>query len=49
MKKDNKSFLEYIEDMLESIDKILKYISSVDGMDDFLENDMIIDAVTRKL
>ncbi|HYG38048.1 MAG TPA: HepT-like ribonuclease domain-containing protein [Cytophagales bacterium] len=47
MKKEDRSFLEFLEDMINSIDKILKYIETVEGIEDFLSNDMVIDAVTR--
>ncbi len=39
--------LAYIEDMIEAIDKILRYLDTVNGLDDFLRNEMVIDAVTR--
>ncbi|MFY0600113.1 MAG: DUF86 domain-containing protein [Cyclobacteriaceae bacterium] len=42
--KDN---LVFVEDMISSIDKILKYIETVNGLPDFLNNEMVIDAVTR--
>ena len=43
----DRDYLAFIEDMIESIDKILKYIDTVEGYEDFLKNDMVIDAVTR--
>jgi uncharacterized protein with HEPN domain len=39
--------LAFIEDMIESIDKILRYLETVNGLNDFLNNEMVIDAVTR--
>jgi uncharacterized protein with HEPN domain len=33
--------------MIESIEKILRYIQTVQDADDFLANDMVMDAVTR--
>ncbi|RDC64292.1 HepT-like ribonuclease domain-containing protein [Adhaeribacter pallidiroseus] len=47
MKKEERSFREYMEDMIESIDKILKYIGTISSVNDFLNNDLVIDAVTR--
>jgi len=47
MKPTKKSSLAYIEDMIESIDKILKYLDTVEGLQEFLNNEMVIDAVTR--
>jgi len=40
-------YLGYVEDMIESIDKILKFIDTTQGLADFLNNDMVIDAITR--
>jgi len=47
MKAQERSFLEYLEDMIEAIAKIQKYIAIVEGVTDFLNNDLVIDAVTR--
>ena len=33
--------------MIEAIDKITRYLDSVDDFTDFLQNDMVMDAVTR--
>ncbi|MGD1891231.1 MAG: DUF86 domain-containing protein [Cyclobacteriaceae bacterium] len=33
--------------MIEAINKILRYLDTVDGLKEFLQNDMVIDAVTR--
>jgi len=43
--KDDRTYLLHI---LEAIEKIEKYIALV-GFDDFLNNDMMIDAVVREL
>lgn len=43
----DRDYIAYIEDIIASIDKILKYLDTVDGLDDFLKNEMVIDAVTR--
>lgn len=43
-----KSSTFYLEDILESIEKIQKYVGEV-SFDGFLENEMLIDAVTRNL
>lgn len=43
----DRDYIAYIEDIIESIDKILRYLDTVNGMDDFLKNEMVIDAVTR--
>lgn len=42
-----RDFMPYVADMIEAIDKIIKYLDTVDGLSDFLQNDMVIDAVTR--
>lgn len=42
-----RDYLAFVEDMVEAMDKILKYLDTVDGFKEFLENDMVIDAVTR--
>lgn len=39
--------LAFVEDMIEAIDKILKYLDTVNSFSEFLQNDMVIDAVTR--
>lgn len=33
--------LAFIEDMVEAIDKILKYLDTVEGLKEFLQNDMV--------
>ncbi|MEM6846133.1 MAG: HepT-like ribonuclease domain-containing protein [Bacteroidota bacterium] len=43
----NRDYLAFVEDMIEAIDKIVKYLDTVDGLKGFLQNDMVIDAVTR--
>lgn len=43
----DRDYIAYIEDIIESIDKILRYLDTVNGLDDFLKNEMVIDAVTR--
>lgn len=43
----DRGYLAYIEDMIEAIDKIIRYLDTVNGLEDFLQNDMVIDAVTR--
>ncbi|WP_161889363.1 HepT-like ribonuclease domain-containing protein [Pontibacter russatus] len=43
-KRDN---LVFIEDMIEAISKIVRYLDTVDGLQGFLQNEMVIDAVTR--
>lgn len=45
MKK--RDYLAFVEDMIEAIDKIIRYLDTVDGLAGFLQNDMVIDAVTR--
>ncbi len=45
MKK--RDYLAYIEDMIEATDKIIRYLDTVDGLPGFLQNEMVIDAVTR--
>lgn len=47
MKKEDRSYLAYIEDMIDSINKILEYVETVEGIDGFLNNNMVLDAVTR--
>ena len=44
MKSQERSFGEYLEDMIEAIDKIQKYMAMVAGVADFLNNDLVIDA-----
>ena len=39
--------LALIEDMIEAIDKIIRYLDTADGLADFLQNEMAIDAVTH--
>lgn len=43
----DRGHLAYVEDMLEAINKIFRYLDTVDGLAGFLKNDMVIDAVTR--
>jgi uncharacterized protein with HEPN domain len=43
----NRDPLAFVEDIIEAIDKILKYLDTVDGLAGFLQNEMVIDAVTR--
>jgi uncharacterized protein with HEPN domain len=43
----NRDYLAFVEDMIDAIDKIIRYMDTVDGMADFLQNEMVIDAVTR--
>lgn len=38
--------LTHVRDMIQAIDKIFKYLESVSGLEDFLGNDMVVDAVT---
>jgi uncharacterized protein with HEPN domain len=47
MKSKNRSYQAYLEDMIASIEKILRYVSTVKGADDFIANEMVMDAVTR--
>lgn len=47
MKSKNRSYQAYLEDMLTSIEKILRYISTVKDADDFIANELVMDAVTR--
>lgn len=42
-----RDYLAFIEDMIDAIDKILRYIETVEGLSDFLNNEMVVDAVTR--
>jgi len=39
----------FVRDMLESIEKIERYTSSIDTLEDFMEKDMVVDAVLRNL
>lgn len=43
----NRDSLALVEDMIEAIDKIIRYLDTADGLADFLQNEMAIDAVTR--
>ena len=43
----SRDYLAFVEDMIEAIDRILRYLDTVDGFADFLQNEMVIDAVTR--
>ena len=42
-----RDYLAFVEDIIEAIDKILRYLETVEGLSGFLQNDMVIDAVTR--
>ena len=42
-----RDYLVFIKDIIEAINKIVRYIDTVDGMMGFLQNEMVIDAVTR--
>jgi uncharacterized protein with HEPN domain len=44
---NNQDYLTFVEDMIEAIDKILRYLDTVDGLKEFLQSEMVIDAVTR--
>ncbi len=44
---NERSFILYVEDMIEGIDKILRYVEGINGINEFLSNDMAVDAVTR--
>ena len=44
---NQQDYLAFVEDMIEAIDKIVRYLDTVDGLKEFLHNDMVIDAVTR--
>ena len=39
--------MAYIEDMIEAIDKIIRYLDTVNGLREFLRNEMVTDAVTK--
>lgn len=41
-----RDYMAFIEDMINAIDKILKYIDTVDGISGFLANEMVVEAVT---
>ena len=43
----NRDSLALVEDMIEAIDKIIRYLDTADGLAAFLQNEMAIDAVTR--
>ena len=43
----NRDYLAFIEDMIGAIDKVLRYLDTVNGLAGFLQNEMVIDAVTR--
>lgn len=45
--KEDRDYIAYVEDMIEAIDKILRYIETVDGYAEFIKAEMVIDAVTR--
>ncbi len=39
----------FIQDMLEAIEKIEKYTSSIEDLEDFMGKDIVVDAVLRNL
>jgi uncharacterized protein with HEPN domain len=39
----------FIQDMLEAIEKIERYTESVEDLNDFMEKDIVVDAVLRNL
>ena len=39
----------FIQDMIEAIEKIGRYTSSIETLEDFAENEMVVDAVLRNL
>lgn len=41
----NRDHLSFVIDMIEGIDKIFRYVETVGSIDDFLKNEMVIDAV----
>ncbi len=45
-KRDPKLF---IQDMIEAIEKIERYTSSMETLEDFVENELVVDAVLRNL
>ncbi len=47
MKEENSSTLVLAEDMVSAIAKIQKYVSTVQNLEEFLANEMVVDAVTR--
>lgn len=47
MKPKNRSCQAYLEDMIASIEKILRYIGTVTDADDCIASEMVMDAVTR--
>jgi uncharacterized protein with HEPN domain len=47
MKPEERNFQAYLEDMIEAIEKILRYTLTLKDANDFLTNEMVIDAVTR--
>ena len=44
MKKED---LVFVRDMVNAIEKILRYLGSVGSLTEFLNNEMVVDAVTR--
>ena len=44
---NKQDYLAFVEDMIDAINKILQYLDTVDGLQEFLQSDMVIDAVTR--
>jgi len=42
-----RDYLVFIKDIIEAINKIVRYLDTVDVMMGFLQNEMVIDAVTR--
>lgn len=43
----DRGYLAYIEDMIDAIGKINRYLGTVKGLEEFLQNEMVVDAVTR--
>ncbi|AGK60039.1 hypothetical protein Asulf_00003 [Archaeoglobus sulfaticallidus PM70-1] len=39
----------FVQDMLEAIEKIERYTSSIEDLEDFMREDMVVDAVLRNL
>lgn len=44
---NQRDFLTFIEDMIQSIEKVLRYLENTPTFADFEQNELIIDAVTR--
>lgn len=47
MKSSEKSYRIFVEDMITSIDRILNYVEEAASMEQFLANQMMIDAIVR--